>query len=229
VIAGAGETVVTYTDEYADPGLLKICVAPTTKPTAGSVPFTINGTQAIDVNLSSSAVQCTLDPTAFGFDTPLNIVGGALPGTDAFVGTPSVSPTNVEVLEGGIPTPTNQSSLGASTASTATVVISEGIVTEITFTIDPPAPVTASTVTATPSVAQVAATTAAVADSPATSASLSPKIVRIERQVLSVKTQIRVLLRKLSSKRLSKAVRRADLKRLAALRARERGLLRELK
>jgi hypothetical protein len=229
VIAGAGETVVTYTDEYADPGLLKICVAPTTKPTAGSVPFTINGTQAIDVNLSSSAVQCTLDPTAFGFDTPLNIVGGALPGTDAFVGTPSVTPTNVEVLEGGIPTPTNQSSLGASTASTATVVISEGIVTEITFTIDPPAPVTASTVTATPSVAQVAATTAAVADSPATAASLSPKIVRIERQVLSVKTQIRALLRKLSSKRLSKAVRRADLKRLAALRARERGLLRELK
>jgi hypothetical protein len=229
VIAGAGETTVTYTNELADPGTLKICVAPTTNPAAGTVPFTVNASQTIDVNLSSTAVQCTLDPTSFGFNSSVSIAGGALPAGDAFTGTPSVVPTSVEVLEGGVPTVTNQSSLDASTASSATVLMSEGIVTEITFTIDPPAPVTAPTVTATPSVAQVAAATAAAASSPATAANLSSRIVRIERQVSSVKAEIKVLLRKLSSRHLSKAARKADAKRLAALRARERRLLRQLK
>jgi hypothetical protein len=236
VIAGAGETDVYFTDESADPGWLKICVDPTTNPTAGTVPFTVGGTQTIDVNLSNTAVQCTLDPNTFAFDSSVSIAGGALPGTDAFTGTPSVVPTNVEVLEGGVPTATNQSSLSASTASSATVLMSEGIVTEVTFTVDPPAPVTAQTptVTATPSVAQVAAASAAASGSAAsgsgaTTASISPRIARIEKQISSVKAQIKVLLKKLSSKRLSAAARKADNKKLAALRARERGLLRELK
>ncbi len=71
VIAGAGETDVTYTDENADPGTLKICLDPTSTVTAGTVPFTVNGTQTIDVNLSSTAIQCTLDPTTFAFDGPV--------------------------------------------------------------------------------------------------------------------------------------------------------------
>jgi hypothetical protein len=236
VIAGAGETDVYFTDESADPGWLKICVDPTTNPTAGTVPFTVGGSQTIDVNLSSTAVQCTLDPNTFAFDSSVSIAGGALPGSDAFTGTPTVVPANVEVLEGGVPTATNQSSLSASTASSATVLVSEGIVTEVTFTVDPPAPVTAQTptVTATPSVAQVAATSAAASGpaasgSAATTASISPRVARIEKQISSVKAQIKVLLRKLSSKHLSKAARKADNKKLAALRARERMLLRELK
>ncbi len=147
IIAGAGETDVTYVDETADPGTLKICVAPTTNPAAGVVPFTVNGTQTIDVNLSSTAVQCTLDSSSFPFDGPVTIAGGTLPTTDAFTGTPSVVPTNVEVYEGGIPTDTNQPSLSASTASSATVLLSEGIVTEVTFTVDPPVTPTAPPVT----------------------------------------------------------------------------------
>lgn len=147
IIAGAGETDVTYVDEVADPGRLKICVAPTANPAVGVVPFTVNGTQTIDVNLSSTAVQCTLDSSSFPFDGPVTIAGGTLPSGDAFTGTPSVVPTNVEVLEGGIPTDTNQSSLSASTASSATVLPSEGIVTEVTFTVDPPATPTAPPVT----------------------------------------------------------------------------------
>jgi hypothetical protein len=35
VIAGPGETTVTHTDEVADPGMLKIWLAPTTNPSAG--------------------------------------------------------------------------------------------------------------------------------------------------------------------------------------------------
>jgi hypothetical protein len=236
VIAGAGETTVTYTDEIADPGTLKICVAPTTNPSAGTVPFTVNGTQTIDVNLSSTAVQCTLDPTTFAFDHAVTIAGGALPAPDAFTGAPKVAPTNVEVLEGGVPTATNQPSLGASTASSATVLMSEGIVTEVTFTVDPPAPATAPTVTATPTEAQVVAVSAATLLLPASStvpaaqpASTPRRIAKIDAQIASVKQQIRVLHKKLSSKHLRKAARKADAKKLAALRVRERGLLRELK
>jgi hypothetical protein len=242
VIAGAGETTVTYTDEVADPGLLKICVAPTTNPSAGTVPFTVNGSQTIDVNLSSAAVQCTLDPTTFAFDHSVSISGGALPGPDAFTGTPTVAPANVEVLEGGIPTATNQPSLGASTASSATVLMSEGIVTEVTFTVDPPAPVTAPTVTASPTEAQVvaaspatlllsaAATVPAAAEVPAAQPASTPRRnAKIDAQIASVKQQIRALQKKLSSRHhLSKGARKADAKKLAALRVRERGLLREL-
>jgi len=236
VIAGAGETTVTYTDETADPGTLKICVAPTTNPSAGTVPFTVNGTQTIDVNLSSTAVQCTLDPTTFAFDHAVTIAGGALPAPDAFTGTPTVAPTNVEVLEGGIPTATNQPSLSASTASSATVLMSEGIVTEVTFTVDPPAPATAPTDTAAPTAAQVAATSAATLLLPAAPvfipaaqpASTPRRIARIDAQIASVKQQIRVLQKKLAAKHLKKAARKTDAKKLAALRVRERGLLREL-
>jgi len=234
VIAGAGETDVTFTDELADPGMLKICVAPTTNPTAGMVPFTVNGTQTIDVNLSSTAVQCTLDPTSFGFNSSVMIAGGALPSPDAFMGTPSVVPTNVEVMEGGVPTPTNQLSLAASTASSATVLMSEGIVTEVTFTVDPPAPAIAPPVTATPSPTQVAAESTGGSSTgsvltPATAPKVSANVARVERQLASIKAQIRALAKKLSSKHLSAAVRRADQRRHAALLARERLLLRELK
>ncbi|MDE3129979.1 MAG: hypothetical protein KGL16_02405 [Acidobacteriota bacterium] len=230
IIAGAGETVVTFTDGPADPGWLKICVAPTTNPAAGTVPFTVNGSQTIDVNLSSTAMQCTLDPNTFAFNSAVKIVGGSLPGSDAFTGMPSVVPTNVEVLEGGVPTPTNQMSLSASTASTATVLMSEGIVDEITFTVDPPAPATAPTVTATPTVAQVAAESAAL---PAVKGSsgvdaAAARAQRLRRQLSADRAQIRALTRRLASHHLSRAARRADRRRLAALRAQEHRLLRQL-
>jgi hypothetical protein len=237
VIAGAGETTVTYTDELADPGTLKICVAPTTNPSAGTIPFSVNGTQTIDVNLSSTAVQCTLDPTTFAFDGSVSISGGALPAPDAYTGTPTVVPTNVEVLEGGVPTITNQPSLGASTASSATVLMSEGIVTEVTFTVDPPAPATGPTDTATPTGAEVAGSSAATLLLP-TSAGATPasqpastprRIGNIEAKIANVKGQIRMLQKDLSSKHLRKAARKADTKKLATLRARERALLRELR
>jgi len=218
IIAGAGETDVYFTDEAADPGTLKICVAPTTDPTAGTVPFTVNGTQTIDVNLSSTTVQCTLDQTPIDSNSSVTIAGGALPSPDAFSGTPSVAPTNVEVLEGGIPTATNQLSLAASTASSATVLMSEGIVTEVTFTVDPLPPAPAAT--PTPSAAPVAAVSG--------TGSASKLLAKVEKQLSSAKAEIKALTKKLSSKHLSKAARQADTKKLAALRALERKLLKEL-
>jgi hypothetical protein len=219
IIAGAGETDVTYTDEAADPGTLKICVAPTGSPVAGTVPFTVNGTQTIDVNLSSTTLQCTLDQTPIAFDSSATIAGGTLPSPDAFSGTPSVAPTDVDVFEGGVPTATSQLSLSASTASSATVLMSEGIVTEVTFTVDPVPPAPAPTVTAAPSAAPVAVQ----------STDAAAVLAKVEKQLSSAKSEIKALTKKLSSKHLSKAARKADTKKLAALRALERKLLKELK
>ncbi len=245
VIAGAGETTVTYTDMAADPGTLKICLMPTDNAAAGTVPFTVNGTQTINVNLSSTALQCTLDPVPFAFNSKVTIAGGALPPSDRYMGSPTVVPTNVEVLEGGVPTPTNQATLVASTSSSASVLMSEGIVTEVTFMIDPPAPETAPPVTVVapvltsgPAPVLIGATqgtSSPVVFSPSTSQSaavtsqVSAKIARIERRLISVKHQIKAVQKKLASHHLSKAARKADHRRLTQLRATERSLTRQLR
>lgn len=239
VVAGAGETVVTYTDELADPGQLKICVTPTSNPTAGTVPFLVNGTEMIDVNLSSTAVQCTLDPTTYGFNSSVTISGGSLPSTDTYSGTATVVPTSLEVLEDGVPTATDQATLVSGSASAATVLMSEGIVTEVTFTVDPPAPAVAPTQTATPSAAQVASASVDLPalgpgtqskGSPAVQITVSPAAVSsvIRKQVSHVRTEIRSLEKRLASKHLSRAARRADRRKLAALRKLLPKLLSEL-
>ena len=237
VIAGPGETDVTFTDEAADPGQLKICVQPTTGATNGTAAFIVGNagvtTHMINVNVSSTAVQCTLDPNAYAFNSSVTL-SGSVPSPDAFTGTPSVLPTNVEVWEGspGVLTATNQPSLSASTASTATVLMSEGTVTEVTFTIDPPAPATAPTQTATPTAAQV---TANSVDLPSQgsggSQALSPAQVTaaLRKQLAHVRAEIRALQHKLAKKHLSKAARRADQRRLSALRRLEPHILKELK
>ncbi len=247
VIAGAGETNVTFTNGPADPGQLKICVNPMDGGVSGgTVPFLVNGTQMLNVNLSSTSIQCTLDPSAFAFNSSVSISGGALPGPDSYAGTATVVPTSLEVLEGGMPTATNQAALVSATASTATVLMSEGIVTEVTFSVDPPAPITAPTVTSTPTVAQVAADSvglsvinaAGIKSSTSTSGSVlsvhrtvKPAVVSalIHRQVSHLRSEIRRLEKRLASRHLSKAARRADRRRLSALRRQLPRLLRELK
>ena len=117
--------------------------------------------------------------------------------------------------------------------SAATVLMSEGIVTEVTFTVDPPAPAVGRTVTATPSAAQVAS---ASVDLPAITAgskssAVSPAAVSsvIKKQVSHVRAEIRTLERRLASKHLSRAARRADRQKLAVLRRLLPLLLKELK
>jgi hypothetical protein len=230
VIAGAGETDVTFTDQLADPGQLKICVMPGANVTGGTVPFLVNGTEMLNVNLSSTSMQCTVDPRSYAFDSSVAISGGALPSGDSYTGSPTVIPTSVEVLENGMPTATNQSTLVSSTASSATVLMSEGIVTEVTFSIGPPAAVVAPTVTSTPSAGQVATVSAGL-PAVGTKKTVSPAAVSlvIRHQVSHVKNQIRMLKKQLASKHLSKAARRADLKKLAALRKLQAQLLNVLK
>jgi len=232
VIAGAGETLVTFTNELATAGQLKVCVTPTTGVVAGTVPFLVNGTEMLDVNLSSTSIQCTLDPMTHSFDSSVSISGGALPSTDGYTGTATVVPTSVEVLEGGIPTVTNQATLVSGSASSATVLMSEGVVTEVTFTIDPPAPAVAPTVTSTPTVGQVSSASAGLpALGGASTKTASPAAVTllIKRQVSHVRSEIRTLEKRLASKHLSKAARRADREKLAVLRKLVPLLLKELR
>ncbi len=247
VYAGAGETDITFVDQPADPGMLKICVNPTDNVTPGTVPFSVNGTQTIDVNLTNSSVQCTLDPTPFAFDSPVTISGGALVAPDSYSGGPSVVPTSVEVLYGGLPFATNQPSLTASTASSATVLMSEGMVTEVTFSVDPSAPSSGSTVavsTTGASAAPVAPTTSpSLSEAPAaapileTSAlpagrvSVSARTLRLERLLARVKASIRRLRHRLAPRylrHLSYRLRRLDRRELRVLRRLEAKLAREL-
>ncbi len=235
VVAGAGETDVTFTDVPADPGQLKVCVAPTSGPTSGMATFMVNGVaQTLNVNVSSTSVQCTLDPTLFAYNSSVTLSGTVTPSPDAFSGLPTAIPTNVQVREGGVLTPTTESSIAAATASTATVMMSEGIVTEVTFTIDPPAPATAPTQTSTPSAAQVTANSVDLPSQSGSSgsSSLSPAQVTaaLRKQLSKVRAEIRSLEKKLSKKHhLSKKARKADQRKLSALKKLEPHILKELK
>jgi hypothetical protein len=241
VIAGAGVTIITYTDEAADPGQLKICVNPTSTISSPTATFTVTptagestapaGSHPLSVTLSSTSEECVLDPYAYAYDSSVSIVGSGLVAPDVFTATPSASPATVDVWEGSTLTPTNQPSLSGSTASSTNLAMSEGILNIVTFSVDPPAPVTGPTQTATPSAAAVAA---AAGDSSGSSAVTSTnvassKLVKLEKQLRSTKAQIKALRKALASKHLSKAHRKADHKRLATLLRLEHKILRELK
>ena len=230
VIAGAGETDITYVDVPADPGQLKICVTPTSGATNGTANFLVNGTQMINVNVSATAEQCTLDPSTFAFNSAVTL-SGTVAAPNAFTGTASALPTNVEVWENGVLTPTNQPTLSAASANSATALISEGTVTEVTFTIDPPAPATAPTQTATPTQAQVTANSVDLPSSGSGGSALSPAQVTaaLRKQLGHIRAEIQSLEKKLSKKHLSKKARKADQKRLSALKKVESHVKKELK
>jgi hypothetical protein len=234
VIAGAGETDITYVDVPADPGQLKICVTPTSGATNGTATFVVSGplatTHSINVNVSATAEQCTLDPSAYAFDSAVTL-SGSVPSPNAFTGTATALPANVEVVENGVLTPTNQPTLSAASASSATALISEATVTEVTFTIDPPAPATAPTQTATPTAAQVTANSVDLPSSGSGGSALSPAQVTaaLRKQLGHVRAEIQSLEKKLSKKHLSKKARKADQKRLSALKKVESHVKKELK
>jgi hypothetical protein len=256
VIAGPGETDVTYTDEPAIPATLKICVAPTANPGPGTVSFLVGGTQTIQVALTSTGVNCTEDNTmSFPYDSPVSIVGSGLVSPDAFTGTPSAVPSLVSVYEDGVLTPTTQPTITASTAGSATAYLSEGTVNEITFTVDPPttpidppvtvlstpvstaapviAPVVAPVVTDTGSTA-VLPTAGTPVTTPITTTNkvtigISAKVRKLEKQLATTKSQIKTLERKLNNRHLSKSLRKALQRELTADRKLQTKLTRELK
>jgi len=121
VIAGAGVTVITYTDEAADPGQLKICVNPTSTISSPTATFTVTptagestapaGSHPLSITLSSTSEECVLDPYWYAYDSSVSIAGSGLISPDVFTGTPSASSATVDVWESGVLTPTNQASL----------------------------------------------------------------------------------------------------------------------
>jgi len=240
VIAGAGVTIITYTDESADPGQLKICVNPTSAITSPTATFTVTptaglsnapaGSHFLSITLSGTSVECVLDPYTYAYGSSVAISGSGLVSPDVFSGTPAASPSTVDVWETTGLAVTNLASLSGSTASSTNLLVSEGLLNIVTFSADPPAPVTGPTQTATPSAAAVAAAAGDSSGSSVTSTNVaSSRVVKLEKQLRTTKAQIKALRKALASKHLSKAHRRADAKRLAALLRLEHKLLRELK
>ena len=129
---------------------------------------------------------------------------------------PGLIPTNVEVLEGGVPTATISRAWELVLPPARRYSLSEGIVTEVTFTIDPPAPVTAPPVTSTEQVTGngsiiLVPTTGSVNQiqlpvaSPIKLAGVPRDTARLRGQIASVKHQIKVLQTKLDSRHLSRS------------------------
>ena len=132
--AAGGETVVTYTDDPALPGLLKICkAAGTPPPTGASFVFTI-GTKSVTVPVG----QCVI-VGPYPFNSTQTIVETLAGDIVQAIG---VAPTYVTEIVGGVPTLTSQTALaGAPNLATGTVqvVIGENTTTEVTYTdTDPP-------------------------------------------------------------------------------------------
>lgn len=141
------EAIVTYTDEAADPGMLKICKTAGSPAPVGTVfSFTVAGLPGTtDVPVGSCAiVGGSESPVLFPFNSTQTITESASTGnaTSAI----SVIPTFVTELVGTTPTLTSESVVagtptlgGTDTVSSVSVVIGEGTFTEATFTdIDPP-------------------------------------------------------------------------------------------
>ena len=150
VVLGPGETVVAYNDIPALPGALKICKVEGTEPAGSTIPagtlfpFTVANasgpSQPIVTTVMVPLGGCNTVPGSFPFNSAQAIVEGPVTGT-VLTGV-TTDPANVEVLEGGVVTQTNQLSLQSSNLATKTavVLIGENNTTNVTFTnIDPPA------------------------------------------------------------------------------------------
>jgi hypothetical protein len=157
------EAIITFTDEVAAPGQLKICkLAGTTPggpvvPASGVFSFTVTqaGSSAVlaTANVPLGACVIVVNSTnngLFAFNQNLTITETGTPSNVASAIT--VIPTNVTILEGGVSTTTNEVAESAINLGTvgnnasANVLVSEGVTTEVDFTnVDPPVVVTSPT------------------------------------------------------------------------------------
>jgi hypothetical protein len=238
------EAVVTFANETADPGELEICKdAGTPAPVGTLFSFTVSGTTGTTtVPVGGCAVVGgSLDPTQFPFNSTQTVTELASSGnaTSAI----SVSPTYVTENA----TLTSELVMGATTgigtttdvASSVAVVIGEDTMTQVTFTdTDPPA---GSSVGGPPAVVSnpggsnagtTIGVTASVASLVSTSVSKSTgnavtrELRRDEALLATIKLEI-----KMNERALAKAHGAVHLhlsKRLSALMARERALLKEI-
>jgi hypothetical protein len=144
VVLGAGETVVTYEDVPALPGMLKICkvAGVSTPPVVAGTLFTFTITNgAVVRTLTVPAGSCAIDGN-YPFDTTVSVAEAAV--TNTFVQSITAVPTTVSVLQGGVATATNQSVLTNVNlaARSASVTIGENNTTEVTYVNIDPLPTT---------------------------------------------------------------------------------------
>jgi hypothetical protein len=155
VILGPGQTTVTYTNQAAAPGELKVCASPGTVPGAPNSPSTFTVTDAsvtaspltVVINYAGTSTQCeivggTATPTLFPFNSTATVATTNSNGnlTTGIVVTP------VDVVENGTantdqPVVVSQT-IGTTTGSAASVsvLIGENVIPTIaTFgEVDPP-------------------------------------------------------------------------------------------
>jgi hypothetical protein len=245
---GTGEGIVDYTDVPAAPGELKLCVNGTVTGSP-SVSFMVTGVSTPTVVNQGQCVPVggVTNPTLFPFNSTLTVTGTASTGNSFVMSTVPTSPTDVWEVVNGVLTdtgvPTVQSGPSISSAGTGTnnvetenVIISEGLITEVSYT-DPvatPAGLVGPVVT-TPGPATVASPVVSTSSSTtSSSSSVSPSVVPSTSntstptlistpKVLLTKAQIKAELKK-DNKQLSslKTSERSDAKKLSSLKGHAR-------
>jgi hypothetical protein len=223
--APIGEAIATFTNEYANPGTLKICkfapAAPALAPVGTIFNFTVSGvTGSTNVTLGSCAVVGgSGTPVLFPFNSTQTITETGSTGNAAFA--ISVVPTFVTEIVGSTPTLTTElaqagpaTGIGgaAGSSSSVGVVIGETTVTEALFTdTDPPAGAVSTPGVVVSNPGSNAGTTTAATTSIATSVASG-----IAATVASAPTV--TITSKLTGAKLKAAIR-ADEKTIAKLKA----------
>ena len=209
--APGDEAIVTFADEAADPGTLKICKdLGSPAPNGTSFSFTVSGVPGTTVVPlgSCSIVGGSTTPVLFPYNSVQTVT--ELASTGNATSSISAIPTYVNEMVGGMPTLTSETvvsgtpTLGSTgTTSAVNLVIGEGTITEVTFTdTDPPATSTSSTGGST---APVVFVPPAVPEAP--SAATSPSTEQPAGVVVSVKATPSFT----AAERVALVKRRADL------------------
>ena len=171
----ANEAVVTFQDEAAGTGTLKVCSTPgTVVPIGTSATFTVTGapgTTTVGYGLCAFVDGADGVPMLFPFNSTVTITQAA--SADNATTAIITSPTYVTEMVAGVPTLTSETVLsgtatlgGTNTTSSVSVVIGEGTMTEASFYLaDPPASPT-QVVTASPTQVATASPTQVATASP---------------------------------------------------------------
>ncbi|MHB1784476.1 MAG: hypothetical protein ACYCTE_17665, partial [Acidimicrobiales bacterium] len=179
--APGDEAIVTFVDEAADPGTLKICKdLGSPAPNGTSFSFTVSGVPGTTVVPlgSCSIVGGSTTPVLFPYNSVQTVT--ELASTGNATSSITAIPTYVNEIVGGIPTLTSETvvsgtpTLGSTgTTSAVNLVIGEGTITEVTFTdTDPPVTSSNSTGSSTSSSSTGSSTTPS-----STGSSTTPVIV----------------------------------------------------
>jgi hypothetical protein len=221
--APTDEAIVTFLNEAADPGTLKICKAAGTNPgppigTVFDFTTSVTGTAVTAVNIGGcSFVGGTASPTEIPYNTTVTIT--ETPSTGNVASAISTSPTYVE-LNGSpntseLVTPAGAAVLGA--MASVPVTIGEDTLTEATFTdVDPPAPSGAPVTVSIPGGSDLGVTTG-LGVSVATAAASSSAVTNAAAESVASVASVNTVATASTVKTLTAAQKRALLKRDKAL------------